>query len=768
MGLRDVVAIAAGSEHSLALRADGTVVAWGNSNDGRIALPAGLANIVAVAAGAEHSLALRADGRVIAWGKADSGRTAVPADLTNVIAIAGGIAHSVALRADGTLVAWGAADQGQTAVPLGLGSVYELSAAGGFHTAVLRDKRNDAVPVILTSPENRTVAEGASLRLAATGNFGTAPLNVQWTRNGTAIPGASLSTYVAPEATGAVAGTYQVSVSNYLGTATSGSAVVQVTVVAGGTPASIVVPPVSVSVLSGRATTLMVEAAGTPPLSYVWKRNGQTVTGATASRLDLTNVTAEAAYTVAVSNSITTVVSAPAQISVFTAQALLSAASPGYVEGSLVTLQTSLTFGGSLAGLGLQLALPAGWTFVSADDQAPVRPGAGAGGTLGWAWTTVPASPVTFSVVLRAAADSVGPRAVAGYAILRAGGGAYDLPFPALELPQVSKPRVVLQPASGLLALSGNAALTVGVSGAAPFTYVWTRNGQTLVDGGRISGAGTSMLTLTGATTVDAGSYQVTVSNSAGTVTSQAATLAVVDATASHALVGSGYIAGASVTVTNTLTYSGTAGSLGWQLLLPPGWTYVGGSGSEGDIKPFAGTADLLEWAWVTIPASPLQFTYTLRAPLDSAGDQTLAALVVFRQFGVLQQFLAKPDPLVLTKMVAHSADTNRDGKISLLELTRVIELYNTRIGTIRTGCYKVDLAGEDGFSPDPERLKSAVVALAGYHSADPTFSGQLDLKSLTRVIQLYNYRSGSVRTGQYRVQSGTEVTEDGFASGPP
>jgi alpha-tubulin suppressor-like RCC1 family protein len=768
VGLRDVVAIAAGSEHSLALRADGTVVAWGNSNDGRIALPAGLANIVAVATGAEHSLALRADGRVIAWGKADSGRTIVPADLTNVIAIAGGIAHSVALRADGTLVAWGAADQGQAAVPLGLGSVYELSAAGGFHTAVLRDKRNDAVPVILTSPENRTVAEGASLRLAATGDFGTAPLNVQWTRNGTAIPGASLSTYIVPEVTGAVAGTYQVSVSNYLGTATSGSAVVQVTVVVGGTPASIVVPPVSVSVLSGRATTLMVEAAGTPPLSYVWKRNGLTVTGATTSRLDLANVTADAAYTVAVSNSITTVESAPAQISVFTAQALLSAATSGYVEGTLVTLQTSLTFGGSLAGLGLQLALPAGWTFVSADDQAPVRPGAGAGGTLGWAWTTVPASPVMFSVVLRASADSVGPRAVAGFAILRAGGGAYDVPFPALELPQVSKPRVVLQPASGLLALSGNAALTVGVSGAAPFTYVWTRNGQTLVDGGRISGAGTSMLTLTGATTVDAGSYQVTVSNSAGTVTSQAATLAVVDATASHALVGSGYIAGGAVTVTNTLTYSGTAGSLGWQVLLPPGWTYVAGSGSEGDIKPFAGTTDLLEWAWVTIPASPLQFTYTLRAPLDSAGDQTLAALVVFRQFGVLQQFLAKPDPLVLTKMVAHSADTNRDGKISLLELTRVIELYNTRIGTVRTGCYKVDLAGEDGFSPDPERLKSAVVALAGYHSADPDFTGQLDLKSLTRVIQLYNYRSGSVRTGQYRVQSGTEDTEDGFAPGPP
>jgi hypothetical protein len=34
----------------------------------------------------------------------------------------------------------------------------------------------------------------------------------------------------------------------------------------------------------------------------------------------------------------------------------------------------------------------------------------------------------------------------------------------------------------------------------------------------------------------------------------------------------------------------------------------------------------------------------------------------------------------------------------------------------------------------------------------------------LTRVIELYNYRSGSTRTGAYHLEVGTE---DGFALGP-
>lgn len=49
-----------------------------------------------------------------------------------------------------------------------------------------------------------------------------------------------------------------------------------------------------------------------------------------------------------------------------------------------------------------------------------------------------------------------------------------------------------------------------------------------------------------------------------------------------------------------------------------------------------------------------------------------------------------------------HSADTSRDGRLSLLELTRVIELFDMRVGTARTGAYRLQAGSEDGFAPGP------------------------------------------------------------------
>jgi hypothetical protein len=112
---------------------------------------------------------------------------------------------------------------------------------------------------------------------------------------------------------------------------------------------------------------------------------------------------------------------------------------------------------------------------------------------------------------------------------------------------------------------------------------------------------------------------------------------------------------------------------------------------------------------------------------------------------------------------MVHSADTNRDFRISLLELTRVIELYNTRNGSSRTGCYAVQDGTEDGFAPDAARTSTATVALGKYHAADSNHDGRISLLELTRIIELYNTRSGSSRTGQYHAQVGTE---DGFAAG--
>jgi hypothetical protein len=49
-----------------------------------------------------------------------------------------------------------------------------------------------------------------------------------------------------------------------------------------------------------------------------------------------------------------------------------------------------------------------------------------------------------------------------------------------------------------------------------------------------------------------------------------------------------------------------------------------------------------------------------------------------------------------------HSADSDQDGRIGLVELTRVIELYNYRSGSIRTGQYRLKAGSEDGFEPGP------------------------------------------------------------------
>ena len=73
--------VAAGHTHTVGLRIDGSIVAWGDNSYGQTnvpALPPGL-NYTQVAAGDAHTVALRSDGSVVAWGDNDSGQTNVPA-----------------------------------------------------------------------------------------------------------------------------------------------------------------------------------------------------------------------------------------------------------------------------------------------------------------------------------------------------------------------------------------------------------------------------------------------------------------------------------------------------------------------------------------------------------------------------------------------------------------------------------------------------------------------------------------------------------------
>src|SRR5580765_7707329 len=91
--------IAAGGAHSLALKSDGTVTAWGNGAELQSSVPGGLSNVVAIAAGSFRSLALKSNGTVVAWGDQDGVRPppAVPAIVNGIVSIAAANYYNLAL-----------------------------------------------------------------------------------------------------------------------------------------------------------------------------------------------------------------------------------------------------------------------------------------------------------------------------------------------------------------------------------------------------------------------------------------------------------------------------------------------------------------------------------------------------------------------------------------------------------------------------------------------------------------------------------------------
>ena len=130
-----------GATYNLALRANGTVAAWGDNTYGQTTVPAGLTNVMAIGGGYFNPLAVRSNGTVVAWGAGtnssgtsfNSGQSIVPTSATNVMAVAGGFTYSLALRTNGTVVGWGDNTAGQTTIPASATNVTAI--AGGFNTA---------------------------------------------------------------------------------------------------------------------------------------------------------------------------------------------------------------------------------------------------------------------------------------------------------------------------------------------------------------------------------------------------------------------------------------------------------------------------------------------------------------------------------------------------------------------------------------------------------------------------------------------------------
>ena len=146
--LNNIIQISAGSNYVMALKKDGTVFTWGQNIYGQLGngssvnsmLPVQvksadgnsfLTDIVQISAGYVHSMALKKDGTVLAWGRNDGGQLgnnktsnkSLPVQvkggasgseyLTDVVQVTAGNWHSMALKANGTVYAWGWGQYGQ-------------------------------------------------------------------------------------------------------------------------------------------------------------------------------------------------------------------------------------------------------------------------------------------------------------------------------------------------------------------------------------------------------------------------------------------------------------------------------------------------------------------------------------------------------------------------------------------------------------------------------------------------------------------------------
>jgi hypothetical protein len=361
--------------------------------------------------------------------------------------------------------------------------VYTLQRSGGGGATA---------PAISTQPQNASVLAGMTTTFTVTAT-GTAPLTYQWSKNGTAITGATSANYTTPPAVLTENGaSFTVTITNSAGSITS--AATTLTVTTNAVAPVIATQPQSTTVSVGQTASFSVGATGSPTPTYQWSKNGTPISGATSSSYT-TPATAladsGATFTVTVTNLAGSVTSSAATLTV---SALPNAPA--------ITAQPQ----------SITVAAGATATFaVTATGAAPLsyqwkKNGTAIGGATAASYTT-PATARTDN----GAAFTV--------TVTNAVGNATSN---AATLTVNTAPVITTQPVNVTVTAGQTATFSVTATGTASLSYQWSKNGTV------IPGATSAIYTTPATTLGDNGAtFTVTVSNSVGPVTSSAATLTV-------------------------------------------------------------------------------------------------------------------------------------------------------------------------------------------------------------------------------------------------
>lgn len=371
-----------------------------------------------------------------------------------------------------------------TAASAGNYTVVATNSVGSVTSSTAALTVNEA-PVITVQPVSSSVAQFQSLTLSVAATGGPAP-TFQWNRGGSAISGATSSTFTITSAQSSDAGTYTVDVSNGIGLVSSSAAVVTVLL-----QPSISAHPVGGSYSQGQSVTLTVTATGGAPLSYRWFKDGTAVAGAAGASLAIPSLQSNNAglYTVSVTNTVGTTTSAGALIQVSAAPTITT-----HPVGQTAFVGNSVTF-----------------TVAATGNPGP---------NYQWSRNAVNIDNAVFSsLTINAAQKS--DAGLYRVTVSNSIGSVTSAPaaLSVNDVPLVA-PAITAQPASYSGTAGTGTTLSVTATGTPAPTYQWRK------DGAAISGATNSSLTLSG-TVAESGAYTVEVANSVGSVTSSAATVTI-------------------------------------------------------------------------------------------------------------------------------------------------------------------------------------------------------------------------------------------------